>query len=117
MANAERFITPELKEREQIILEAETKSSDLEYQLFTEVRDQIKDNIARIQKLAATLAELDVLQSLATVAEQYKFTRPTLVDSQKLVIKDGRHPVLKRYWVTNHTLPTTCTWMKTKRLC
>lgn len=96
LANAERFITPELKEREQIILEAETKSSDLEYQLFTEVRDQIKDNIARIQKLAATLAELDVLQSLATVAEQYKFTRPTLVDSQKLVIKDGRHPVVEK---------------------
>lgn len=96
LVNAERFITPELKDREQMILEAETKSSDLEYQLFTEVRDQIKNNITRIQKLAATLAELDVLQSLATVAEDYKFTRPELTDKQRLVIKDGRHPVVEK---------------------
>ncbi|WP_195332382.1 DNA mismatch repair protein MutS [Weissella cibaria] len=96
LVNAERFITPELKDREQMILEAETKSSDLEYQLFTEVREQIKYNITRIQKLAATLAELDVLQSLATVAEDYKFTRPELTDKQRLVIKDGRHPVVEK---------------------
>lgn len=96
LVNAERFITPELKDREQMILEAETKSSDLEYQLFTEVREQIKNNITRIQKLAATLAELDVLQSLATVAEEYKFTRPELTDKQRLVIKDGRHPVVEK---------------------
>ncbi|KIU21149.1 DNA mismatch repair protein MutS [Weissella cibaria] len=96
LVNAERFITPELKDREQMILEAETKSSDLEYQLFTEVREQIKNNITRIQKLAATLAELDVLQSLATVAEDYNFTRPELTDKQRLVIKDGRHPVVEK---------------------
>ncbi|WP_134643737.1 DNA mismatch repair protein MutS [Weissella cibaria] len=96
LVNAERFITPELKDREQMILEAETKSSDLEYLLFTEVREQIKNNITRIQKLAATLAELDVLQSLATVAEDYKFTRPELTDKQRLVIKDGRHPVVEK---------------------
>lgn len=96
LVNAERFITHELKDREQMILEAETKSSDLEYQLFTEVREQIKNNITRIQKLAATLAELDVLQSLATVAEDYKFTRPELTDKQRLVIKDGRHPVVEK---------------------
>ena len=96
LVNAERFITPELKDREQMILEAETKSSDLEYQLFTEVREQIKNNITRMQKLAATLAELDVLQSLATVAEDYKFTRPELTDKQRLVIKDGRHPVVEK---------------------
>lgn len=96
LVNAERFITPELKDREQMILEAETKSSDLEYQLFTEVREQIKNSITRIQKLAATLAELDVLQSLATVAEDYKFTRPELTDKQRLVIKDGRHPVVEK---------------------
>lgn len=96
LVNAERFITPELKDREQMILEAETKSSDLEYQLFTEVREQIKNNITRIQKLAARLAELDVLQSLATVAEDYKFTRPELTDKQRLVIKDGRHPVVEK---------------------
>ena len=96
LVNAERFITPELKQREQTILEAETKSSDLEYELFTQVREQIKSNITRIQKLATTLAELDVLQSLATVAEEYHFTRPTLTNEQTILIKDGRHPVVEK---------------------
>lgn len=96
LANAERFITPELKRREEQILEAEAKSSELEYQLFTQVRDRIKQNIARLQKLAATLAELDVLQSLATVAEEQQFVRPTLVEDHQLAITDGRHPVVEK---------------------
>ncbi|GAK30597.1 DNA mismatch repair protein MutS [Weissella oryzae SG25] len=96
LANAERFTTPELKKREEQILEAEAKSSELEYQLFTQVRDQIKQNIERLQKLAATLAELDVLQSLATVAEAEQFVRPELVDEHELKIVDGRHPVVEK---------------------
>lgn len=96
LVNAERFITPELKEREQMILEAESKSSELEYQLFTKVRQIIKDNIQRIQTLAANLAQLDVIQSLATVAEKYHFVRPTLTDEQTIAIKDGRHPVVEK---------------------
>jgi DNA mismatch repair protein MutS len=96
LVNAERFVTPELKEREQQILEAESKSSELEYQLFTGIRDQIKDNTARLQKLAATLSELDVLQSLATVAEDYHFVRPMLVEDGNLTIINGRHPVVEK---------------------
>lgn len=96
LVNAERFITPELKEHEQLILEAEAKSSELEYQLFSEVRETIKSNIKRLQKLAGALAELDVLQALADVAERYDFVRPTLSDKQVLTIKNGRHPVVEK---------------------
>lgn len=96
LVNAERFITPELKEHEQLILEAETKSSELEYHLFSEVRETIKANIVRLQKLAAALAELDVLQALADVAERYDFVRPNLADKQILNIKNGRHPVVEK---------------------
>lgn len=96
LVNAERFITPELKEREQMILEAESKSSELEYQLFTTVRQTIKENIQRIQTLAAHLAQLDVLQALATVAERYHFVRPTLTDKAVIDIQDGRHPVVEK---------------------
>lgn len=96
LVNAERFITPELKEREQMILEAESKSSELEYQLFATVRQTIKENIQRIQTLAAHLAQLDVLQALATVSERYHFVRPTLTDKAVIDIQDGRHPVVEK---------------------
>ncbi len=96
LVNAERFITPELKEREQMILEAESKSSELEYQLFTTVRQTIKENIQRIQTLAAHLAQLDVLQALATVAERYHFVRPTLTNEDVIDIQAGRHPVVEK---------------------
>jgi len=96
LVNAERFVTPELKEREQQILEAEEKSSALEYELFTQVRDQIKTNIKRLQNLAKSLSELDVLLALATVAENYDFIRPTLTKEQRLEIKNGRHPVVEK---------------------
>lgn len=96
LVNAERFITPELKEREQMILEAESKSSELEYQLFTSVRQTIKENIQRIQTLAAHLAQLDVLQALAIVAERYHFVRPILTDEDVIDIQSGRHPVVEK---------------------
>ncbi|MBM7616486.1 DNA mismatch repair protein MutS [Weissella uvarum] len=96
LVNAERFVTPELKEHEQQIMEAQTESSALEYRLFVQVRDTIKDNIARLQRLAAQIATLDVLLSLATVAEDYHFVRPELTDTSDIEIKDGRHPVVEK---------------------
>lgn len=97
LANAERFVTPELKEKEELILGAETKAYDLEYQLFKDIREQIKDQIERLQKLAAKLAELDVLQSFANVSEENHFVRPTLeTNSQTLQLKDGWHPVVEK---------------------
>ncbi|ALS02556.1 DNA mismatch repair protein MutS [Enterococcus silesiacus] len=97
LANAERFITPELKEMETLILEAEEKSVDLEYQLFLEVREQVKANIERLQKLAKTISAVDVLQAFATVSERYQYVRPILKsNSKELHIVEGRHPVVEK---------------------
>ena len=97
LANAERFITPALKEKETLILEAEEKSMTLEYNLFTEVRETIKQYIERLQKLAKTVAAIDVLQSFATVSEKYHYTRPLMVaNSQEIHLIEGRHPVVEK---------------------
>lgn len=84
LANAERFITPELKELERLILEAEEKSVELEYQLFLAVREQVKTNIDRLQTLAKTISAVDVLQSFATISERYQYVRPTLRSNTKI---------------------------------
>lgn len=96
LANAERFSTPELKEKEQLILEAQEKSKSLEYQLFVDLREEVKKAITRLQKLAATIASLDVLQSFAVVSEDYHFVKPTLVAGHTLKITQGRHPVVEK---------------------
>lgn len=97
LTNAERFITPELKETETLILEAEEKSQDLEYQLFLEVREQIKGSIGRLQKLAKSVAAIDVLQSFATVSEKYQYVRPLMkANSHNLQLVEGRHPVVEK---------------------
>lgn len=97
LVNAERFTTPELKEHESLILEAQEKSTNLEYDLFTKVRDKVKQQIARLQTLASALSELDVLQSFAVVSEEYHFVRPTMTTGHDLEIKDGRHPVVEKF--------------------
>ncbi|AYA33383.1 DNA mismatch repair protein MutS [Enterococcus faecium] len=97
LANAERFITPELKELETQILEAEEKSVDLEYQLFLAVREEVKKAIQPLQVLAKAISAVDVLQSFATISERYQYVRPELVsDKHQLLIKDGRHPVVEK---------------------
>ncbi|MGC6770109.1 DNA mismatch repair protein MutS [Enterococcus sp. LJL128] len=97
LANAERFITPELKEMEKLILEAEEKSVDLEYQLFLEVREEVKKSIDRLQRLAKSLSTVDVLQAFAVVSERYQYVRPVLRSGNgSLYIKDGRHPVVEK---------------------
>lgn len=96
LTNAERFSTPELKEREALILEAQDKSTELEYRLFVEVREVIKTMISRLQALAQGIAELDVLQSFAVVAETYHFVQPTFTTDANLAIVDGRHPVVEK---------------------
>ncbi|MGL9729523.1 DNA mismatch repair protein MutS [Enterococcus sp. DIV0756] len=97
LANAERFITPELKKLETLILEAEEKSVALEYNLFLEVRNEVKKAITRLQKLAKSLSATDVLQSFATVSERYQYVQPTMeVGTHNLQIKEGRHPVVEK---------------------
>ncbi|HHY74725.1 MAG TPA: DNA mismatch repair protein MutS [Bacillus bacterium] len=96
LANAERYITPELKEKEEMILEAEEKIVDLEYDLFVEIREEVKTYIPKLQELAKLVSEIDVLQSFAQVSEEYQYTKPEFSTDRKIVIKDGRHPVVEK---------------------
>lgn len=96
LANCERYITEELKNLENQILGAEEKVVNLEYNAFTKVRESIENQIQRLQKSAHLIATLDVLCSLATVAEDYNYNMP-IVDEEGIIdIKDGRHPVIEK---------------------
>ncbi len=96
LANCERFITPLLKEKEALVLGAEEKIINLEYGLFTQIREQIKESIPSIQVTAKSIALLDVMQSFATVSESNNYVRPILNEEKKVVIKEGRHPVVEK---------------------
>ena len=96
MANAERFFTPELKELENTILGAQEKLVHLEYDIYENILASIVEQIPRIQTQAKLLARLDVLQSLATVAERNHYVRPQVVEEDGIDIKDGRHPVIEQ---------------------
>lgn len=108
LTNAERFITPELKEKEALILEAQEKCVELEYELFTNVREYVKEYIPRLQKLAKTVSELDVLQCFAAVSEQRHYTKPTFSDERRIFIKDGRHPVVEKVMNAQEYVPNDC---------
>ncbi|WP_138414697.1 DNA mismatch repair protein MutS [Aquibacillus sediminis] len=96
LTNAERYITPELKEKESLILEAEEKSVELEYDLFVELREQVKAFIPQLQQLADKISEIDVLQGFATVSEANDYTRPSLNDNRSVSVFKGRHPVVEQ---------------------
>ena len=92
--NAERYITPELKEYEEKVLTADERSKELEYELFIGLRDFVATQVRRLQGTAAALAQLDVLAALADLARARNYCRPKLIDEPVLSIRDGRHPVL-----------------------
>ena len=96
LANAERYITPRLKELEDTILGAEDKLYALEYELYCEVRDTIGKEVVRIQNTAKAVAQLDMLASLAVVAERNRYVRPKINEKGVINIKDGRHPVVEQ---------------------
>ncbi len=96
LANAERYITPELKELEDTILGAEEKLYALEYELYCTVRDTIAREVERIQKTARAIAVLDVFASLALVAERNNYVRPKINEKGTIEITDGRHPVVEQ---------------------
>lgn len=96
LANCERYMTPELKEIEQKIVGAQEQSTRLELQLFTEVREKIAEQIARIQKTAMALKSLDALLSLAKSAIEYHYVRPEMTQDGTLDIVEGRHPVVEQ---------------------
>ncbi|MCI5517358.1 DNA mismatch repair protein MutS [Roseburia sp. MUC/MUC-530-WT-4D] len=113
LTNAERYITPELKELEDMILGSEDKLVSLEYDLFREVRDQIASNVARIQKTAKAIAKIDAFVSLAVVAEQNNYCRPKINENGIIDIKGGRHPVVEKM-ITNDMFIDNDTYLDNK---
>ena len=96
LANCERYISPILKEKEALILNAEEKIIELEYNLFCEVRDEVKKYIPTLQHIANVIGDIDVLSSFATVAESNNYVRPILNTDRTILIKDNRHPVVEK---------------------
>ncbi len=101
----ERFITPELKEMEAKILGADERARQLEYQLFQKLRDETLRELDPIQQTAEAIAALDVISALAETARLFRYCRPTLNKTLRLVIKDGRHPVLDQTLVEEKFVP------------
>ncbi|RHR32667.1 DNA mismatch repair protein MutS [Clostridium sp. AF19-22AC] len=114
LANAERYITPELKELEDTILGAEDKLFALEYDLYSTVRDTIAGEVERIQKTAKAVAALDVFASLALVAERNNYVRPKINEKGTIDIKDGRHPVVEKM-IPNNMFISNDTYLDDKK--
>ncbi|MCE4993026.1 DNA mismatch repair protein MutS [Staphylococcus haemolyticus] len=108
LSNAERFITDELKEKEDVILGAEDKAVDLEYQLFVRLREHIKTYTERLQKQAKIISELDCLQSFAEIAQKYNYVKPEFSDNKTLSLENSRHPVVERVMDYNDYVPNDC---------
>lgn len=114
LTNAERYITPELKEKEALILEAEEKMVDLEYSIFATLREHVKEYIPRLQNLAKYVSELDVLQCFATVSEKRHYTKPTFSAERRIQLIGGRHPVVEKVMDKQQYVPNDCL-MNTER--
>ena len=95
LANCERYISPILKEKEALILNAEEKIIELEYNLFCKIRDEVKTYIPKLQETAKIISEIDVLQSFATIAEINNYVRPEITENE-IYIKESRHPVVEK---------------------
>jgi DNA mismatch repair protein MutS len=105
LANAERFITEELKEKETIILEAEEKMIGLEYELFISIREQVKQYLSRLQTLGQVISQIDVLQSFSVVSEKNGYVRPTFTEEREYIVKNGRHPVVEKVLLGSEYIP------------
>jgi len=101
LSNCERYITPKLKEKEDLILNSNEKMKELEYELFIKIRDIVRTYIPKIQNISNIISEVDVLISLAVVSENNNYVRPTLTDDRNVYIKEARHPVVEK--VANFT--------------
>ena len=105
LVNAERFITPELKEFEAKVLGAEEAISQLEYRLFEQIRRSVADVTPRLQRTASAIAAIDALASLAEIADRHHYVRPRVDEGDELIIRDGRHPVLERMDLPERFVP------------
>ncbi len=109
LKNAERYITPELKEYESKVLHADERGKRLEYELFLDVRDRVAGHTREIQKCAESVALIDVLHSFAQVAVENNYVRPRVSDEMSIEIRDGRHPVLERTLIDEKFVPNEFT--------
>ncbi|MCD6506492.1 DNA mismatch repair protein MutS [Candidatus Poribacteria bacterium] len=105
LVNAERFITPDLKEQEAKILNAQDRINDLEYELFCEVRSKVAEMTEVIQRIAAAIAMLDVLATFAHIAAKNNYARPQVDEGDEVIIRDGRHPVVERLFTREGFVP------------
>lgn len=96
LSNCERYISPILKEKEALILNAEERIIELEYNLFTDIREKVKAYIPRLQAISRTISEIDVLQSFATVSEENNYIRPTITDEREIYLTANRHAVVEK---------------------
>lgn len=104
LSNCERYISPILKEKEALILNAEEKIIELEYQLFCEIRDKIKEYIPKLQEISKTISEIDVLQAFSTVTEENNYVRPIITEERKIEIIEDRHPIIEKV-IDNEFVP------------
>jgi DNA mismatch repair protein MutS len=116
MANAERYITPELKEKESQILTANERSTSLEYEIFCKIREMVAQHSERLQSTARALGQLDALSSLTELASIHNYARPTVDGSDSITIIDGRHPVVESLLTENFIPNDTKLDMKRSRV-
>ena len=114
LANAERYIIPELKELEDTILGAEDKLYSLEYELYSDIRSRVAKDVVRVQKTAKVIAQIDTLASLALVAEQNNYVRPKINEKGVIDIKEGRHPVVEKM-IPNDMFISNDTYLNDKK--
>lgn len=105
LSNGERYITPQIKEVEERIVEAESQIVNIEYEMFCKVRDLVAGQVARIQATADAIATIDVLCSFAYVAEKNRYVMPVMNLSDRIVIKEGRHPVVEKIGTVSSFIP------------
>jgi DNA mismatch repair protein MutS len=108
LVNAERFITPELKEYEEKVLTAEDRIKELEYELFYEVRMAIVKEMIKIQNIAKVIATLDALSGLAFLAVKNNYSKPVILEQSEIDIKNGRHPVIEHLSFSQDFVPNDC---------
>ncbi len=107
LANAERYITPELKEKEAAVLAGEDRINKLEFEIYEQIRKQVHEQLSKLQANSSAIATIDVLCSLAEVAVTRKYTRPKLIEGTKIKIVDGRHPSLEMILGPNEFVPNS----------
>ena len=108
LKNAKRFTSEKLKELEEKIVNAEEKINDLEYEIFNEIRSKVETETENILETARNIAVIDVLACFAEIAEKYDYCRPIVNDTSKIIIKEGRHPVVEQLNITERFIPNDC---------